>query len=69
VLERKLLSDRVVKIEMSSKRAATVALWVLLAIVPGGFWAMGLYLAFRAARTPISQMNPARTSVLPSIQG
>lgn len=56
---------QLVKIEMSSKRVMTVALWVLLAIVPGGFWAMGLYLAYRAARTPLAQMNAGRTSVVP----
>lgn len=44
---------------MMWKKAMTVGIWVLVAIVPGGLWAMGAYLALKAARA--AQLSAGQT--------
>ena len=44
---------------MMWKRAMTVGIWVLVAIVPGGLWAMGAYVAIKATRA--AQLRAAET--------
>jgi len=49
----------VLQIVMNWKRATTVSLWVLAVIVPGGLWAMAVYLAAKAARKPLARAQQA----------
>jgi hypothetical protein len=49
---------------MTWKRAATVTLWVVLAIAPGGLWAIAAWASYRAtrARLPQTASTPAQPS-------